>query len=179
MYSVNGKGLGQGLLETIPGVDTAINTIKAKVGEFLGLGIRIQNALKRAFKLNEFARQAGKNVEAGKASASIAALQKAQITFVTTESKLKQLMDGLKAAKVPGFGVLPIALGLLALTVVAGVTGLIKYVSFQEKVLDDIEKGLIPAGYKPSALFGISIGGMTPLLIGGAALLGLMFFMRR
>ena len=175
MYQNN--GLGQ--IELIPGVQEAVNYIKGKVGEFFQLPSRITAGIKKAIQLNEVARAKNKPGYAAEALAVKVVFDKARGTYTSLESKLKTVLDALKAA---GLGLLPLIVIGAAITLAAGMALLFKQVSFSEKVLSDIENKILTPeeaaglfGRRP--LFGGLLAGLTtPIILIGGALLALMFF---
>lgn len=176
-YHNNGKNLGQ--IELIPGVQEAVNYIKGKVGDFFQLPSRITAGIKKAIQLNEVARAKGKSVQASEALAVKLVFDKARSSYNSLEAKLKTVLDALKSA---GLGIIPFIVIGAALALAAGMALLFKTVSFNEKVLSDIENKILTPeeaaglfGKRP--WFGGLLGGLgTPLLLLGGGLLVLLFF---
>ncbi len=124
----------------IPGATDAINYVKAQVGKFFQLPQRIKAAQDRATALRAAATGKGFNTEAAEAGAVQGALTSLSGTYASTEKKLTGLLDGMKAA---GFGALPVALLAVAVAVAASMAYLFKTISFNESVLDKIEKKVL------------------------------------
>lgn len=168
------------MVSQLPGVQNAIDSIKAYMGEFLGLPRRITAAMDKADRLKRLAQDKGDNTATAKVVASASALSNLRVQYAKAETKVKWLLDQLKAA---GFGVLPVAVALAAVTIAGTVVYLIKSVSYQERLLADVEKGLVPAsalgaGGWAGALG--SIGGALPW-VAGAVVVAVVVprFMRR
>jgi hypothetical protein len=156
-------------ISAIPGVETALLTIKAQVGKFFELPLRIRRALDRAAKLQLAANTKGLSAEAAALVGLSRALESLRSLYATTEGKLRSVLDDLKTY---GLGFLPIALGLAALGVAATMAYLFKTVSFQESVLDKIEKKVLtPAeaeavfGRKPAVELNLLGGAALPVLL--------------
>lgn len=168
------------LIKQVPGVDTAIQTIKFQIGRFFQIPLRLVNLRKRTNSLLEVARQKNNNIAAGKLIAIQSATTVIESKYRSTESKLTDVLDGLKEQGLGLIPVIPIVLGGSAVMVAGTITYLLKAVSFQEKVLRNVESGLLSpkeaqALFGKRAFFGFGLGGMTtPLLIGGGILLFLM-----
>lgn len=142
-------------ITAVPGATDAINYVKAQVGKFFQLPQRIKAAQQRAQTLQAAAAGKGMSTEAGEAAAVLSALSSASGTYTSTESKLTGVLDAMKAA---GFGALPVVVLGVAVAVAASMAYLFKTVSFNETVLDKIEKKVLTPK-EAQELFG-----KTPLL---------------
>lgn len=174
-----GEEFGQGdILEAggslldIPGVAKAVEYVKAQVGAFFQLPQRLRAATEKSARLLSVASSKGRDLE----SAELVAVQKTiaslRSTYAETEKKVSWVLDQLKAA---GFGALPLALVGVAIAVAGTMAYLFRATSFNESLLDKIEKKVLtPAeaaalfGKRP--LLGLNLGGLfLPLALAGGA----------
>lgn len=145
--------LAKGAVTALPGVSDAINYVKKQVGAFFGLPARIAAAARKAESLRQVAQNKGLTKEAAEIGAVQSALILLQGKYTETETKVGPLLEQLKGA---GFGVLPvlpIALITAAAAVAAAMAYLFKGVSFNEDLLNKIERKVVTA-QEAAALFG-------------------------
>lgn len=172
----------KGGITAIPGVGDAVNYIKAKVGEFFQLPARIGKAQKRAAALVDIASSKRMSTESAELLGIQGALASVKKTYNETESKLTGLLDMLKVA---GFGALPLALIAVAVPIAAAMAYLFKTTSFNEKLLDKIEKKVITPKeaaelFGPKPLLGLDFGSLViPALVVGGGLVAYKYFGRR
>lgn len=163
----------------LPGVRDAWAYVQDKLREWSALPKKFSDLSLKAYNLSVAAKAQGKPELANKVGSVITELTNVQSLWATTNEKLAGVLRDIKAA---GFGIIPVVLGV---ALVAGVTVMVyvfKTVGYQERVLADIEKGLLPPGALPSGGsdpfdfgggLGKAVGGaLTPLiLVGGGYLL--------
>lgn len=140
-------------LTSMPAVSDAVNYVKRKVGEFFGLPARIAKAARRAQELKQIAQMKNLSKEAAELGAIQSALVFLQGKYNETEAKVSPLLEQLKAS---GFGLaplIPIAIISAAVAVAAAMAYLFKGVSFNEQLLDKVEKKVITPA-EATALFG-------------------------
>ncbi len=162
---------------SLPGVQTAINTVKAKVGEFFQLPLRIAAAQKRGSAVLKVAQEKGMSLQAAEVSGLLSILNTLKSQYDSTETKLSTVLDQLKQY---GFGFLPLIVATAVIAVAASVTYLINSVYKTERALDAVQSKVMTPD-EASKFFGTSgilgsLGGFgTPLLIGGAVLAFFLF----
>lgn len=166
----------QGLsgITDIPGVDTAINYIKAKVGAFFQLPYEYAQAKKKIPSLIAAAKAKGDTTSVVKLTAINSGVNSLQTGYGAIESKVKMLLDELKSL---GFGILPLVVAGLAITVSGAVAYQLVSWGKLKTELNAIEKGTVGEGFFNKPLFGLGIPTWIPLVAVGG--IGLWFVMRR
>lgn len=148
------RGLS-GIMDYIPGADSAINYVKAKVGAFFQLPYEYDKARKQIPSLIEAAKAKNDTATVAQLQAIQAGINALHGSYASAEAKVKAFLDTLKEY---GLGVLPLVVAGAAITV-AGVVSyqLLTWAKLKAK-LDAVKQGYAPSSILSEPLF--SVGGL-------------------
>lgn len=146
------------------------------------LPARIEHAMGKAAYIMGMARAQGNTETASKAETTLSALSLLRRTVLVVNSKVQTARELIDQA---GLGAIPLAVAAAAIVAAAGMALVYKALEHNERILEDIEAGILP----PEAIGTGGIGGgigrgigqaLLPIaLIGGALWAGNEFLKRR
>lgn len=147
--------------------EAAIAYLRDKWQDWLALPAKIERLMSRAAYVQGIARMQGRTDaadEAGRTIESLAALRGGVIAVQGKVEWARKLIAGSDAGN--EMGAVPLVVGLAAIAAAAGMALIYKALAHQERVLEDIEAGILP----PEALGTGGIGGAVGRGIGQALL---------
>jgi len=153
-----------GILD-FPSAQDAVNYVKAKVGEFLGLPIRFKRAFERLTRIKDEGKRIGNNTVVAKATLLERGVGTLQSNYPAVESKVTSLLSTLKSM---GLGLLPLIVVGLAIAAAGAVAFQLTSIKKLELEIDAAEKGLkLPSTFDFFGGLGNVVGWLPFILVAG------------
>lgn len=165
---------GYGDIWDIPGARKAYDFVQQQLAIWASVPGRIRAALDKSAALSAIAQRQGKPALGGKAAESTRALTTLSNVWQTANEKLTGALKELKAA---GFGIVPLIVAGAIIAAAGVMLYVFKNLEYNERVLSDIEKGLLPStALQPGgSTFGGNIGAAVGDVVKYAALAGVAY----
>lgn len=155
---------------SIPGLREAYDFVSKQLANWATVPGRIKAAMAKATALSAAAQTQGKTALAGKASEANSALAALESVYQSTQDKISGALKDLKAA---GFGVVPLIVAGVLIVAAGTMLYVFKNLEYNERVLSDIEKGILPPSSLPGGSgFGGAVGGAVGDILKWGAIAG-------
>lgn len=162
--------------------EAAVAYLRDKWLEWQRLPARIEHAMGKAAFILGMARAQENTATAAKAEATLGALSLLRRTVLVVNDKVKTAHELIDQA---GLGAIPLVVAAAAIVAAAGMALVYKALEHNERILDDIEAGILPPEAIGTGGIGAGIGrgigqALVPIaLIGGALWAGSELLKRR